>query len=90
MKSALSRASAAALGAAVGQPQLRYVQCDYPEFRGVFVRAGMSASAADFHVELARVFNEVPNPVVRTSANTTPTSLEQFARDVAAPAFLGY
>ena len=82
------REATAVLGASVGKPELPYVQCSYQEFRGNFVRAGMSDSAADFHVELARVFNEVPTGVARSAANSTATNLEAFAREVFAPAFL--
>lgn len=79
--------AAAILGAAVGNPAVPYVQCGYDEYRNIFTRAGMSPSAADFHVELARVFNEVPASLTGDGAIIAPTTLEQFAADTFAPAF---
>jgi uncharacterized protein YbjT (DUF2867 family) len=82
------RQAAAVLGAAIGQPELRYNQCSYEDFYKVFERAGFSASAASFHVELARTFNAGHAGAARTAASTTETSLEQFAREEFAPAYV--
>jgi uncharacterized protein YbjT (DUF2867 family) len=77
--------AAATLGAAIGKHDLKYVQCSYEDFYKVFERAGFSPSAAEFHVELARTFNLGQSTAPRTTANTTTTSLEQFAREEFAP-----
>jgi uncharacterized protein YbjT (DUF2867 family) len=83
------RQAAAILGVAIGKPDLQYAQCSYEEFYNVFQRSGFSASAAHFHVELARTFNEARSSAQRTVTSTTATSLEQFAREVFAPAYNG-
>jgi hypothetical protein len=53
------------------------------------VGAGFSPNAANALVELQTAFNagKVQSGVRRTKLNTTPTSLEEFARDVFAPAY---
>lgn len=83
------RQAAGILGAAIGKPDLQYVQCSYEDFYKVFERAGFSPSAAEFHVELARTFNAGHSTAPRTAANTTATSLEQFAKEEFAPFYNG-
>jgi uncharacterized protein YbjT (DUF2867 family) len=73
------------LGTALGRPDARYVQVPYAEAREGMIRAGMSASFADAVMITARSFNEgqVWAQEPRNSANTTPTTLEQFAASFA-------
>lgn len=74
------------LGAAIGRPDLPYVQFGYDDTRKALLGAGFSESAADAFVEMYRGFNDgriVPTEP-RSSANTTPTSLEAWAPSFAA------
>lgn len=79
----------AILGLAISQPTLAYVQFSYEEARKGALQAGMSESMADLFDEMIRTANEGRVIVrdVRTAASTTPTTLEEFAQTVFAPAF---
>jgi uncharacterized protein YbjT (DUF2867 family) len=68
------------LGAAIGKPDLPYVQFGYEDAIQGMVQAGLSPDVAGNFVEMARAFNEgLIAPIARTPENTTPTSIEQFA-----------
>jgi uncharacterized protein YbjT (DUF2867 family) len=76
------------LGRSIGKPDLAYVQFPYEDAIQAMVQSGLSQSVAETYVEMSRGFNEgliVPEP--RTAQNTTPTSLEEFAEKVFAPAY---
>lgn len=79
----------AILGAAIGKPGLPYVQFKNEDFKQGLVGAGLSESAADSYVEMYDSMNRgaIQETVKRTPSNTTPTTLETFAREVFAPAF---
>lgn len=79
----------AILGAAIGKPDLAYVQFSDGDFKKGLEGAGFSANAADLFVEMNAAFNAgtIQATVRRSPANTTATTLEQFAREVFAPAF---
>ncbi len=73
------------LGAALGKPDLPYVQFPYDAFAGALVQAGLSADMARLYVEMSHAFNDgLIRPPVRTRASTTPTPFETFARGLAA------
>ncbi|MDX2193324.1 MAG: NAD(P)H-binding protein [Gemmatimonadales bacterium] len=79
------------VGAAIGKPELQYVQFPAADAQAAMVGMGMSPSMAAGLVELA-TGHEAGNLVSlagRSAANTTPTTLEQFAAEVFAPAFRG-
>lgn len=79
----------AAIGQAIGQPELRYMQFPYEEAYAGMVKAGMSESMAGLYDEMIRISNQgkaAPSDA-RTAASTTPTTLEEFAQNVFAPAF---
>ena len=81
--------TAATLGRAIGKPDLPYVAIPYESVEQALLGIGMSPSAAASLVEMHRAFNEgwiVPE-TPRSPARTTPTTLEEFARTVFAPAF---
>src|SRR5262245_41995168 len=69
------------LGAAIGRPDLAYVQVPYDEMVAALVGAGLSADVSRLYVEMSRSFNEgkVRSVEGRSAANTTPTRIEDFA-----------
>jgi uncharacterized protein YbjT (DUF2867 family) len=83
------REATAILGAAIGKPDLAYVELSYEDFRQGLLRAGFSASAADAYVEMYTAINagRMQSIVRRNALNTTPITLEAFAREVFAPAY---
>lgn len=84
-----SREATSILGAAIGKPDLAYVEFSYEDFRNALLGAGFSASMADAFVEMETAFNEgrIQATVNRDESNTTPTTFEEFAREVFAPAY---
>ena len=74
------------LGAAIGKPDLAYVQFPYDAFAAALVQAGLTPDLARLYAEMARAFNDGIVKVVggRTAASTTPTTFESFAKELAA------
>lgn len=83
------REATAILGAAIGKPDLAYVEFSYEDFRKGLLGAGFSASVADAYVEMYTAFNDgrIQGTMSRNTSTTTPTTLEEFAREVFAPAY---
>jgi uncharacterized protein YbjT (DUF2867 family) len=81
---------AAALGAAIGQPGLQYVQAAPTDARAAMLAQGLSADAAAQLEELARWLSSATAmaSVASGPAVVLPTSLEDFVREVFAPAVL--
>lgn len=82
------REAAAALGAAIGRPDLPYVQSPPPEARALLRSHGFSADAAEQMEALARWLST--SPLASASAGPVavqPTTIEVFARETFAPAF---
>ncbi|WP_426489998.1 NAD(P)H-binding protein [Hymenobacter sp. 102] len=81
----------AILGQAIGRPELPYVQFPYHQARQGMLGAGLSGSMADLYIEMTQSLNEgrIMQQQERTPANTTPTTLEEFAKQIFAPAFHG-
>ena len=79
----------AALGAAIGRPDLAYVQFPEPDLRGAFLSAGFSDAMADRYLEMIRGFNHgvVKSLEPRSPATTTATTAEEFARTVFLPLY---
>jgi uncharacterized protein YbjT (DUF2867 family) len=75
-----------ALGRAIGKPDLKYVQFPYDEAEKAMLGMGLSASVAKGFIEMNRAFNEgvIQLNEKRSAANTTPTSIEEFAKQFAA------
>lgn len=73
------------LGQRIGRPDLRYLEVAPEEMAGMLVRGGMSESFAGLYVEMTRAFNEGRTSPIhgRTPENTTPTTFEEFAGELA-------
>ncbi len=80
---------AAAVGQAIGRPDLQYQQITYDQFRGFLMQMGMSQPTADMMVEMADAQNSgrVRALEARSPGNTTATSYEQFVAEEFVPAF---
>lgn len=76
------------LGAAIGKPDLPYVQFSEEDAEKGMVDAGISPSVAKAFVEMNHAFNTglVSFPL-RNAENTTPTTLEEFAQQVFAKVY---
>jgi uncharacterized protein YbjT (DUF2867 family) len=74
----------AVVGKAIGKPDLKYVQFPYPDALQGMIGAGLSRSVAESFIEMNTGFNEgtisIPK---RSAANSTPTPVEEFAKDYA-------
>lgn len=86
-----SRDVASILGAAIGKPELPYVEFKYDDVRKALLQHGMSKNVADVFVEMYEAINSgrVHSLQGRRPETTTPTTLPQFAQDTFAPAFRG-
>jgi uncharacterized protein YbjT (DUF2867 family) len=78
-----------AIGKAIGRENLQYLQVPYEVVRQAMVGQGLSANVADELIELARGANEglLKPTETRSTENTTPTTLEEFAAETFAPAY---
>lgn len=83
--------AAGIIGAAIGKPELQYVQSPPSQARDVLVQIGLSPNVADLILEMSAALNSglVAASEVRSAANTTPTSLETFVREQFVPAYRG-
>jgi uncharacterized protein YbjT (DUF2867 family) len=78
------RETTAALGKAIGKPELPYVQFPYDEAVKGMIGAGLSENVAENFAEMNKSINEgIVGTVPRTAANSTPTTIEEFAVEFA-------
>ena len=79
----------AAIGHAIGRPGLPYVPFSYDDAKKGMVGAGLSESMVGLYDEMTRSMNaeKLMMHEKRDAASTTPTTLEEFAQTVFAPAF---
>jgi uncharacterized protein YbjT (DUF2867 family) len=77
------------IGAAIGKPDLAYVQFPYADYSAALQQNGLSKTVADLYAEMEKAFDDglVVSVDGRNAGNTTPTTFESFAREVVAPAF---
>ena len=77
------------IGAAIGKPDLKYVQFPYEAALQAMVGAGISKSMASLYVEMQKAFNEgvIKSVEGRNGRNTTATRFEDFAAQTLAPAY---
>jgi uncharacterized protein YbjT (DUF2867 family) len=88
----VSNAEAAKIiGEAIGKPGLSYKQFPGMLLKPAMKQLGLSASMADLILEMSEALNtgHMKSQQPRSPRNTTPTTLEQFAAEVFAPAYRG-
>ena len=75
------------IGAAIGRPDLPYVQIPENDLRAALEAAGWSPDATRLQVEMNRVFSDgsVAGRATSTAASTTPTRFEDHAAADLAP-----
>ncbi|MDX2190665.1 MAG: NAD(P)H-binding protein [Bacteroidota bacterium] len=72
------------LGAAIGKPDLKYVEFPFDQAKAGMVQMGISESMADAYNGLSKGANEgIFNTEIRNAASTTPTTIEEFAHTFA-------
>jgi len=83
------REASAILGAAIGRPDLGYAQFSPEDTRQALIGMGISGAVADGFMEMAHGFGSghLRPRQARTARTTTPTTLEEFASTVFAPAY---
>lgn len=81
--------AAAILGAAVGRPDIPFVRAEPAKAKAALVAHGFSEDVAEKFAEMADALTQqrIQSTVARTAANTTATSLEQWACEVFSPAY---
>jgi uncharacterized protein YbjT (DUF2867 family) len=79
----------AVIARGIGKPDLRYQQFPYDQVEQVLMQLGVPPKGAAMYIELYKAINAgilVPLEP-RSKENTTPTSIEQFVRDVFTPGY---
>jgi uncharacterized protein YbjT (DUF2867 family) len=78
-------------GGAIGKPGLTYQQLPAVQLRPAFQQMGMSPNNADLLLEMAEALNTKHLRMLepRSSANSTPTTLETFIAETFVPAYRG-
>jgi len=81
-----NREATRVLGAAIGKPDLAYVEFPYEDAEKAMIGMGMQPDWAAKAIEMYRGFNEgrVTATETRSKENTTPTTIEEFAATFAA------
>ena len=81
----------AAIARGIGKPDLRYVQFSYEQMQQALEQMGMPPKKAAVYNEMFKAINEgvLAAQEPRSPENTTPTSFENFVRDVFAAAYQG-
>jgi uncharacterized protein YbjT (DUF2867 family) len=82
---------AAVISRGISKSDLRYAQFSYEQVEQTLVQMGLSAKTAACLIEMFQGFNNgiVAGLEPRSTANTTPTSIETFVKEVFAPAYQG-
>jgi len=82
---------AAVIGKALNKTELRYAQFPYDQVQQVLMQMGTPQKTAAYFIEMFQGINDgiVVATEPRSAANTTPTSIETFVKDVFVPAYQG-
>ncbi len=85
------REAASILGSAIGRPKLEYVEMPMESVRQALIGSGVSISAAEAFTAMVEALNsgEMLRGLARDASSRTPTTMEEFAATVFAPAFHG-
>ncbi|HMQ02755.1 MAG TPA: NAD(P)H-binding protein [Pyrinomonadaceae bacterium] len=85
------RQATSILGTAIGMPDLQYMEFPDADYRNALLAMGFSKSVANSYLEMNAAISDgtIQNTVTRNASSTTPTTLEDFARSVFAPAYKG-
>jgi uncharacterized protein YbjT (DUF2867 family) len=77
------------LGQSIAKPDLNYVQFSFEDTRNAMLGMGLSPSMVDAMLEMYQgINNAILTPTeTRSEHNTTPTTIEDFAKEVFAPAY---
>lgn len=83
--------AASVAGQSIGKPNLGYMQVPFMILEPALTQMGMPKSTAALLIEMWKGANAglVAPEEPRSAKNTTPTTIESFAAEVFAPAFLG-
>jgi uncharacterized protein YbjT (DUF2867 family) len=83
--------AAEGIGGAIGKPGLAYQQLPAVQLRPAFQQMGMSPDNADLLLEMAEALNTKHLRMLepRSSANSTPTTVETFIAETFVPAYRG-
>jgi uncharacterized protein YbjT (DUF2867 family) len=81
----------AVIARGIGKPDLRYVQLPYGQVEQALRQMGISPKSVGLYIEMFKAINTglLAAQEQRSPENSTPTSFEQFVRDVFAPAYSG-
>ncbi|HZP91723.1 MAG TPA: NAD(P)H-binding protein [Burkholderiales bacterium] len=81
--------AARVLGAAIGKPDLKYVQADPAQAKQGMVAAGFSRNVAGLFEEMSKALSDgrINATFARDAGSAAPTTLESFAKEVFAPAW---
>jgi uncharacterized protein YbjT (DUF2867 family) len=79
----------AVIARGIGKPDLRYQQFPYDRAQQALTQMGVPPKTAALYIELYKAINAgvLAAQEPRSPENTTPTSFEEFAQDVFAPAY---
>jgi uncharacterized protein YbjT (DUF2867 family) len=79
------------IGAAIGKPDLKYIQMPAAQLKPALVQMGMSSNMVDLLLEMAESLNSGYMKMLepRAPANSTPTTLEAFLAEAFVPAYRG-
>ena len=79
------------VGAAIGKPDLKYMQMPATQLKPALVQMGMSSNMADLLLEMAESLNSGYMKMLepRSPTTSTPTTLDTFVAEVFVPAYRG-
>jgi uncharacterized protein YbjT (DUF2867 family) len=83
--------AATVIGQAIGKPGLIYQQLPPVQLKPAFLQMGMSSNMADLLLEMSEALNTKHLRMLepRSTANTTPTTLQNWVSEVFVPAYRG-
>jgi uncharacterized protein YbjT (DUF2867 family) len=85
------REATAVIARGIGKPDLLYVQSPYEQVQQAYAQMGIPPKAAALYVEMYKAINAgvVAAQEPRSPENSTPTSFENFVKDIFAAAYHG-